>query len=66
MLELGSQVHKLARCVGIGATDRPRSRFGNPEKGSDRTMKVKDGMSQVVLSVGPSHTLRQAARMMAT
>jgi CBS domain-containing protein len=29
-------------------------------------MKVKDGMSQVVLSVGPSHTLRQAARMMAT
>ena len=29
-------------------------------------MKVKDGMSQVVLSVGPAHTLRQAARMMAT
>lgn len=29
------------------------------------TMLVKDGMSQVVLSVGPAHTLRQAARMMA-
>jgi len=29
-------------------------------------MKVKDGMSQVVLSVGPAHTLREAARMMAT
>ncbi len=29
-------------------------------------MKVKDGMSQVVLSVGPAHTLRQAARMMST
>jgi CBS domain-containing protein len=28
-------------------------------------MKVSDGMSQVVLSVGPAHTLRQAARMMA-
>jgi CBS domain-containing protein len=27
-------------------------------------MMVKDGMSQVVLSVGPAHTLRQAARMM--
>jgi len=27
-------------------------------------MNVKDGMSQVVLSVGPAHTLRQAARMM--
>jgi len=27
-------------------------------------MKVKDGMSRVVLSVGPAHTLRQAARMM--
>jgi CBS domain-containing protein len=66
MLELGSQVHNLARCVGIGATDHPRSCFGNPETGSDRTMKVKDGMSQVVLSVGPAHTLRQAARMMAT
>lgn len=29
-------------------------------------MKIRDGMSQVVLSVGPAHTLRQAARMMAT
>lgn len=29
-------------------------------------MKVRDGMSQVVLSVGPAHTLRQAARVMAT
>lgn len=29
-------------------------------------MKVKEGMSQVVLSVGPAHTLRQAARMMST
>src|SRR5262249_36755766 len=28
-------------------------------------MKVRDGMSRVVLSVGPAHTLRQAARMMA-
>ena len=28
-------------------------------------MKVRDGMTPVVLSVGPAHTLRQAARMMA-
>jgi CBS domain-containing protein len=27
-------------------------------------MKVRDGMSDVVLTVGPSHTLREAARMM--
>jgi CBS domain-containing protein len=27
-------------------------------------MQVKDGMSQVVLSVGPAHTLRQAAKRM--
>ncbi len=27
-------------------------------------MKVREGMSQVVLSIGPAHTLRQAARMM--
>ena len=28
-------------------------------------MNVRDGMTRVVLSVGPAHTLRQAARMMA-
>jgi CBS domain-containing protein len=28
-------------------------------------MQVRDGMSDVVLTVGPGHTLRQAARMMA-
>jgi CBS domain-containing protein len=28
-------------------------------------MRVRDGMSSVVLSVGPSHTLREAARLMA-
>jgi CBS domain-containing protein len=27
-------------------------------------MQVRDGMSEVVLTVGPSHTLRAAARMM--
>jgi CBS domain-containing protein len=27
-------------------------------------MKVRDGMSEVVLTVGPSHTLREAAAMM--
>lgn len=27
-------------------------------------MKVRDGMTKVVLSVGPAHTLRQAARLM--
>ena len=29
-------------------------------------MKVEDGMSPQVLSIGPAHTLREAARMMAT
>jgi CBS domain-containing protein len=28
-------------------------------------MQVRDGMSSVVLSVGPGHTLREAARLMA-
>jgi CBS domain-containing protein len=28
-------------------------------------MKVADGMSPVVLTIGPAHTLREAARMMA-
>jgi CBS domain-containing protein len=27
-------------------------------------MQVRDGMSEVVLTVGPAHTLREAARMM--
>ena len=29
-------------------------------------MKVRDGMSDLVLTVGPAHTLRQAARMMSS
>ena len=29
-------------------------------------MQVKDGMSSMVLSVGPSHTLREAAKQMAS
>lgn len=29
-------------------------------------MKVEDGMSVQVLTIGPAHTLREAARMMAT
>src|SRR3712207_3659822 len=29
-------------------------------------MQVRDGMSSVVLSVGPTHTLREAARQMAS
>ena len=28
-------------------------------------MQVRDGMSSVVLTVGPGHTLREAARLMA-
>jgi len=28
-------------------------------------MKVKDGMTELVLTIGPAHTLREAARMMA-
>ncbi len=28
-------------------------------------LKVRDGMSRLVLTIGPTHTLRQAARMMA-
>jgi CBS domain-containing protein len=28
-------------------------------------VKVRDGMSQLVLTIGPTHTLRQAAQMMA-
>ena len=27
-------------------------------------MKVRDGMTKIVLSVGPAHTLREAARLM--
>ena len=29
-------------------------------------MRVRDGMTQMVLTVGPGHTLREAARLMAT
>jgi CBS domain-containing protein len=33
-------------------------------KESDPAMKVRDGMTPVVLTIGPAHTLREAARMM--
>src|SRR6266566_9845303 len=29
-------------------------------------MQVRDGMSQLVLTVGPAHTLREAARLMSS
>ena len=29
-------------------------------------MQVRDGMSKVVLTVGPGHTLRQAAKLMSS
>src|ERR1022692_4945050 len=50
--------------AGTSGYHRFTSSRPDPVRRSDRIMKVKDGMSQVVLSVGPSHTLRQAARMM--
>src|ERR1041384_5991251 len=34
-------------------------------RGEGAQMRVRDGMSEVVLTVGPSHTLREAAAMMA-
>jgi CBS domain-containing protein len=33
-------------------------------KGLEEPMRVRDGMSTTVLSVGPDHTLREAARLM--
>lgn len=39
----------------------------NPEDANERKsqgMEVRDGMSGVVLTLGPGHTLREAARMM--
>ena len=35
-----------------------------PEPGGVILVKVRDGMSHLVLTIGPAHTLRQAARMM--
>jgi CBS domain-containing protein len=32
---------------------------------AERGMQVRDGMSKVVLTVGPGHTLREASRLMA-
>jgi CBS domain-containing protein len=43
--------------IWSGAIERRRTR-------EERGMNVRDGMTKVVLSVGPSHTLREAARLM--
>jgi CBS domain-containing protein len=34
------------------------------EREGEEPMQVREGMSEVVLTVGPAHTLREAARMM--
>jgi CBS domain-containing protein len=54
-----------ARTVDCAAPG-PRVTFsisGNRHQGE--TMRVSDGMSETVLTVGPDHTLRSAARLMA-
>src|SRR4051812_5522041 len=38
---------------------------GAPVEGSRDRMHVRDGMSSMVLSVGPGHTLRKVAQLMA-
>jgi CBS domain-containing protein len=52
-----------------GRQQAPGARSGaTMQRGSsmrgERRMNVRDGMTRVVLSVGPAHTLREAARLM--
>ena len=35
-----------------------------PPRSGVMTMKVRDGMTRLVLTIGPAHTLREAARLM--
>src|SRR5712691_5996020 len=57
---------RSATARGVSAhSARTRGCAGGEGREGAGIMKVKDGMSRVVLSVGPAHTLRQAAKMMA-
>jgi CBS domain-containing protein len=51
--------HKFTSSAPL--TDEPGSAPAKEERSS---MNVRDGMTKVVLSVGPAHTLREAARLM--
>ena len=54
----------LGRCrVGVAIAAAVVASAANEEATSE--MQVRDGMSTVVLTVGPGHTLREAARLMA-
>jgi CBS domain-containing protein len=46
-----------------GARSDATMHCGSSTRG-EHQMNVRDGMSKVVLSVGPAHTLREAARLM--
>jgi CBS domain-containing protein len=41
-----------------------KGEFGGAQGRERSGMNVRDGMTQVVLTIGPAHTLREAARMM--
>jgi CBS domain-containing protein len=59
----GSRPIEARPATGSG---RLEAIVANLRRGAVREMKVREGMSKVVLSVGPGHTLRQAATLMAS
>jgi len=71
-----SQTHKLARdhCLSVACGSLGGFRCGIVAEASQAaddstrrercSMNVRDGMTTVVLCVGPAHTLREAARLM--
>src|SRR5215467_14299327 len=69
MLELTPITSSQARAAALAPPppDVPAPSALNTirHRGSEQIMKVRDAMSQLVLTVGPAHTLRQAAKMMA-
>ena len=57
-----SQMHKHPAVVTMRT--KPGTNAALAWHEGSRAMNVQDGMSKVVLSVGPAHTLREAARLM--
>src|SRR5436305_1258898 len=59
-----SQPHTRTCIRRTGQAPAHRHRPVPPAPRSSKHMKVADGMSKMVLTIGPGHTLREAAQLM--
>src|SRR4051794_24523012 len=62
---VGALALEARPCLRYGDMCRQLAALVAKSDGRGDSVEVRDGMSKVVLTVGPGHTLRAAARLMA-